>query len=114
MESEGADCDDCGSFPFDYCYSASPAVLIFHSLLFFKRRQHEGAIAFLARKRIGINELFRLAPRMDNFQTVKRFLDHKFKVHLETSSDSGALKCKEKKVLNAPSTCTSPLDNVRT
>ena len=39
-----------------------------------------------------VNELFRLAPRMDNLQTVKRFLDHKFKVHLETSGDSGALK----------------------
>ena len=39
-----------------------------------------------------VNELLRLAPRMDNLQTVKRFLDHKFKVHLETSSDSEALK----------------------
>ena len=38
------------------------------------------------------NELLRLAPRMDNLQTVKRFLDHKFKVHLETSRDSEALK----------------------
>ena len=44
-----------------------------------------------------VNELLRLAPRMDNLQTMKRFLDHKFKVHLETSSDSEALKWKEKK-----------------
>ena len=48
-----ADRDDCGSFPFDYCYSESPAVLIFYSLPFLKRRQHEGAIAFLTRGRIG-------------------------------------------------------------
>ena len=44
---------NCGSFPFDYCYSESPVVSIFHSLLFLKRRQHEGAIAFLTRRRIG-------------------------------------------------------------
>ena len=47
-------------------------VLIFHSFLFLKRRQHEGAIAFLTRRRIGKkNELLRLAPRLDNLQTVK-------------------------------------------
>ena len=63
---------NCGSFPFDYCYSESPVVSIFHSLLFLKRRQHEGAIAFLTRRRIGKkNQQLRLAPRMDNLQTVK-------------------------------------------
>ena len=88
-----ADRNDCGSFPFDYCYSESPAVLIFYSLPFLKRRQHEGAVAFLTRGRIGKkNELLHLAPRMDNLQTVKLSLDHKFTAHLETSSDSGALK----------------------
>ena len=68
--------------------------MIFHSLLFLKRRQHEGAIAFLTRRQIGKkqNELLRLASCMDNMQTVKLSLDQKFTVHLETSRDSGALK----------------------
>ena len=73
-------------------------VWFFTPYFFWKEDSTKVRLLSLPGDRLGKkNELLRLASFMDNMQTVKLSLDQKFTVHLETSSDSGALKWNEKK-----------------